>query len=194
MATRRLFPFMIFLFALTFVFSGKEAQSGTKEKYKRSVENYVIPDVMLVNQNGARVNLSLLLNRKKAAMVDFIYTTCTTICPFLSAGFSNFQKKMGPDSNDVQLVSISIDPEHDTPTRLNEYLKRYDAKPGWDFLTGPRDDIEKVLKSFSAYTQNKMSHSQLVLLYSPAGKRWVRIYGLIGTSDLLKEGEKVFGR
>jgi protein SCO1/2 len=185
---------MIFLLVLAFVFSGREAQSETKEKYKRSVENYVVPDVMLVNQNGVRVNLGLLLNWKNAAMVDFIFTTCTTICPFLSAGYSNFQKKMGPDSNHVQLLSISIDPEHDTPTRLNEYLKRYEAKPGWDFLTGPRSDIEKVLKAFSAYTQNKMSHSQLVLLYSPGAKRWVRIYGLIGTSDLLKEYEKVFGR
>ena len=194
MATRRVFSFMIFFLALALVFSGRVVQAETKEKYKRTVENYVVPDVTLVNQNGARVKLKTLLNSKKVVMVDFIFTTCTTICPVLSAGFSNFQKKIGPDSKNVQLVSISIDPDNDTPKRLREYLKRYDAKAGWDFLTGSKDDIEKVIKALDAYASNnfnKMYHLPLALLHSSADSRWVRIYGLIGTSDLISEYEKV---
>ncbi len=166
----------------------------TKDKYKRTVENYEVPDVTLVNQNGAKVKLKTLLNSKKAVMVDFIYTTCTTICPVLSAGFSNFQRKIGPDYRNVQLVSISIDPENDTPKRLKEYLKRYDAKPGWEFLTGSKDDIGKVVKALDAYASNKMYHLPLALLYASAENRWVRIYGLIGTSDLIYEYEKMVRR
>ena len=193
MARSKKFPFIIFFLVMTFVLWVGQVQAATKEKYKRTVENYIVPDIMLVNQDGVKVNLRTLLSSKKVVMVDFIFTTCTTICPVLSAGFSNFQKRIGPESKDVHLVSISIDPENDTPKRIREYLKRYDAKPGWVFLTGTRKDIKKVLDAFDAYPIDKMYHSPLVLLHSSVANRWVRIYGLIGTSDLIAEYEKVLG-
>jgi protein SCO1/2 len=194
MTIRRMFPFLIFFLVTALAFPGKAVQAETKEKYKRTVENYAVPDVTLVNQNGAKVKLRTLLNSKRVVMVDFIYTTCTTICPVLSAGFSNFQKKVGPGSKNVQLLSISIDPDNDTPKRLREYLKRYDAKAGWDFLTGAKDDIEKVVRALDAYASNKMYHLPLALLYSSSDNKWVRIYGLIGTSDLISEYDKVVTR
>ena len=193
MARGRVFPFVIFFLLMILVPSGKEIHAATKERYTRTVENYVVPDVTLVNQNGAKVKLRSLISSKKVVLIDFIFTTCTTICPVLSAGFSNFQKRIGTESKDVHLVSISIDPENDTPKRIREYLKRYDAKPGWVFLTGTRKDIKKVLDAFDAYPIDKMYHSPLVLLHSSVANRWVRLYGLIGTSDLIAEYEKVLG-
>ena len=194
MARSKKFPFIIFFLVLTFVLWVGQVQAATKEKYKRTVENYIVPDIMLVNQDGVKVNLRTLLSSKKVVMVDFIFTTCTTICPVLSAGFSNFQKRIGSDSKNVHLVSISIDPEHDTPKKMKEYLKRYDAQPGWDFLTGTRKDIKMVLDALNAYTVDKMYHLPLALLHSSADSQWVRIYGLIGTSDLIAEYEKVLKR
>jgi len=191
MSAYRLATLMIFLLLHGLFFFGRVAQAETREKYKRTTENYFVPDVTLVNQNGARVKLHSLLNSKKVVMVDFIFTTCSTICPVLSANFANFQKRMGAEAGNIQLISISIDPENDTSKKLKEYLKRYDAKPGWDFLTGSRTDIEKVIKALDAYTPDKMSHLPLALLYSPSGKRWVRIYGLIGTGDLITEYGKM---
>ena len=79
--------FIIFFYMMTFVFSGEEVQAAPREKYKRTVENYVVPDVTLVNQNGAKVKLRSLISSKKVVLIDFIFTTCTTICPVLSAGF-----------------------------------------------------------------------------------------------------------
>ena len=190
----RFFFVVILLSCLSSVFPGPEVQAAAREKYKRTIESYAVPDVTLVNQNGVKVNLRKLLDSRKVVMVDFIFTTCTTICPVLSAGFSSFQKRIGTDSENVHLVSISIDPEHDTPKRMKEYLKRYDAKPGWDFLTGTRKDIKKVLDALEAYTIDKMYHLPLALLHSSDDNRWVRIYGLIGTSDLVAEYEKVLGR
>ncbi len=192
MQTRKIFTTILLpLIVMSLVFTVNDVRADTKEKYKRTVENYKIPDVTLINQHGERVKFGTLLNSKKVVMVDFIYTTCTTICPVLSAGFANFQRKIGPGSKDVHLVSVSIDPDNDRPKQLREYLKRYDAKPGWDFLTGSKADIEKVVKALDAYTLSKMSHLPLALLHSSADKRWVRIYGLIGTSDLMNEYGKV---
>jgi len=194
MARSKTFPFIIFFLVLTFVLWVDQVQAAAQEKYKRTVENYIVPDIMLVNQDGAKVSLRTLFSSKEVIMIDFIFTTCTTICPVLSAGFSNFQKRIGPDSKNVHLVSISIDPEHDTPKKMKEYLRRYDAKPGWDFLTGTKKDIKKVLDALNAYTADKMYHLPLALLHSSADNRWIRIYGLIGTSDLVAEYEKVLGR
>ncbi len=190
MPRRKVLYLLVFWAALTLLPPAREVRAETKEKYIRTIVNYAPPEVTLVNQDGVKVKFNKLLNSKKVVMVDFIFTTCTTICPVLSAGFANFQKRIGPGSMDVHLVSISIDPENDTPKRLREYLKRYDAKPGWDFLTGSKADIEKVVKALDAYTPAKMSHLPLALLYAPTNNRWVRIYGLIGTSDLMAEYEK----
>jgi protein SCO1 len=170
-------------------------QPATAEelKYKRTIENYTMPDVTLVNQNGARVKLKNLINSDKPVVVDFIYGTCTTICPVLSAGFVNLQQKLGQNSTNVNLVSISIDPENDTPKVMKEYLKRYRAKPGWDFLTGSRSDIDKVMYAFNAYIPNKMYHYPLTLIRNPKDGKWVRIFGLTSTSEFMNEYKKVGG-
>jgi protein SCO1/2 len=162
-------------------------------KYKRTIENYTVPDVTLVNQNGARVKFRSLLATDKPVVVDFIYGTCTTICPVLSAGYSNLQRKLGQDSTNVQLISISIDPENDTPKVMKEYLKRYQAKPGWDFFTGSRADIDKVMHAFDAYIPNKMYHYPLNLIRNPKDGKWVRIFGLTSTSEFMNEYKKVGG-
>jgi len=191
MTTHKAFSLLILLFAPVFVFSAAAVQAATEQKYIRTVENYVVPDVTLVNQNGLKVRLRTLLSSDKPVLVDFIFTTCTTICPVLSANFSNFQRKLGPESSKVQLVSISIDPEHDTPEAMKSYLEnRYTAKPGWDFLTGSKKDIDLVIKAFDAYSQNKMAHLPLILLRSMTDNRWIRIYGLIGTAELIREYQK----
>ncbi len=171
----------------------KELRAETQPAYTRTVLRYTVPDVTLVNQDGVRVGLKKLLLSNKPVLVDFVYTTCTTICPVLSANFTNFQRKLGPDSVKAQLVSISIDPENDTPKAMKAYLKRYNAKPGWDFLTGSKKDIEKVVREFKALdalTLNKMDHYPLILLKSPASDQWVRVFGLIGTTELMKEYER----
>ncbi len=183
--------FMTFLIVLSLVFTWQKAEADVQEKYKRSVESYAVPEVTLVNQDGKKVKLTALLAARETVLVDFVFTTCTTICPMLSIGFSDFQKKLGPELDKVQLISISIDPEHDTPKALKAYIQRYDAQPGWDFLTGSRGDIDKVLKALNAYSLNKMSHAPLILLKSRSDTRWVRINGLIGTRDLMREYQKV---
>lgn len=168
--------------------------SAKEKRYKRTEEVYTVPDVVLVNQDREKVRLVELLNSDKPVFLDFIYGTCTTICPILSAGYSNMQRKLGDNSEQVQLVSVSIDPEYDTPAVMTEYLERYQAKPGWDFLTGSREDIDKVMHAFDAYVQDKMSHYPLTLIRSPEGDRWVRVYGLIGTSELMQEYEVLYGK
>ena len=148
---------------------------------------YAVPDVVLVNQDGAKVRLQSLIESGKPVVLDFIYGTCTTICPVLSAGYTSLQGKLGPDTRKMQLISISIDPEHDTPKVMKGYLKQYRAKPGWDFLTGSREDIDRVMRAFDSYVTDKMYHKQVTFIRAQGPGEWVRIDGLLGSSDLMSE-------
>jgi protein SCO1/2 len=184
---------LLLLFLLAALSLATHPARAEELKYKRSIENYTMPDVTLINQNGARVKFKQLIESNKPVVVDFIYGTCTTICPVLSAGYSSLQSKLGPNSTNVQLISISIDPENDTPKVMKEYLKRYRAKPGWDFFTGTRSDIDKVMRAFDAYIPNKMYHYPLNLIRNPKDGKWVRIFGLTSTSEFVNEYKKVGG-
>jgi protein SCO1/2 len=167
--------------------SAVAVSAADKKSYKRTIEKYSLPDVTLINQDGKRVRLKSLLESDKPVIVYFIFGTCTTICPVLSAGYVNLQNKLGADAQKVHLVSISIDPENDTPKVLKEYLKRYRAKPGWDFFTGSRKDIDAVMRGFDAYIPNKMSHYALTLIHMPKEESWVRIFGILSSSEFLAE-------
>lgn len=155
------------------------------------METYTMPDVTLVNQDGAKVRLKGLLESGEPIILDFIFGTCTTICPVLSAGFSNLQAKLPPGAPKIHLVSISIDPENDTPKVMRDYLKRYRAKPGWDFFTGRREDVDTVMRAFNAYIPNKMSHYPLTLIRDPKSGKWVRLFGMMSSSEFVAECRKV---
>lgn len=166
-----------------------QAVRAESANYKRTVERYQVPDVVLVDQNGKKVRLKSLLESNRPVVVDFIYGTCTTICPVLSAGYANLQRKLGAESARVQLVSITIDPENDSPKVLKEYLQRYQAKPGWSFLTGSRRDIDRVMHAFNAYFRNKMEHQPLTFIRGVDGT-WIRLYGLISSTEFMNEYKK----
>ncbi len=181
--------FLPLLLATAFAFPAGRSEAAP-HKYHRSVESYKAPDVVLVNQDGKKVSLKTLLETDKPVVVDFIYATCTTICPVLSAGFASLQRRLGPDCGKVQLVSITIDPENDTPQVMKQYLERYRAKPGWQFLTGSRDDIDDVMEAFNAYFPNKMTHLPLNFIRSSVDGKWIRLFGFMSSRDFLAECRK----
>jgi len=159
--------------------------------YERSVVRYTIPDVELINQNGDRVRLKSLLESDQPLIIDFIYGTCTTICPVLSAGFASLQRKITAEGGTVRLISITIDPENDTPRVMKEYLAKYQAKPGWDFLTGSRADIDKVMTAFDAYIPDKMAHYPLNMIHNPQQDNWVRLFGILSSSEFMAEYRQI---
>lgn len=170
--------------------SRKESEK-TKGKYSRSVQYYSVPSVTLLNQDGKKVNFRELVDSGKPVIIDFIFTTCTTICPVLSVSFTSLRKELGADADKVQLISISIDPEHDRPEQMKKYLSRFKAGKGWDFLTGSREDIDSVLKSLNASIIDKMSHEPLYIMKAAHSDDWVRIKGLLNRGELLNELRRI---
>ena len=187
-------PFAKWTCFLLFIFLTVQPVAAADARYQRSVERYTMPDVVLINQDGDKVELKKYLETDQPVIVDFIYGTCTTICPVLSAGFSNLQRKLAKEGRTVHLVSITIDPENDTPKVMKDYLERYRAKPGWDFLTGTRDDIDTVMNAFNAYIPDKMSHYPLNMIRNPKDGSWVRLFGILSGKEFIAEYNQVVGQ
>ena len=153
---------------------------------RRSEAHYVIPAVTLVREDGKSVDLSAELNDGRPVVLNFIYTSCTTICPLSSQIFEQFQEELGRGES-VHLVSISIDPEQDTPARLRAYAAQYHALPGWDHYSGTLASVTTVQTAFNAYRGDKMGHTPLTLMRAAPGKPWVRFDGFARADDLMAE-------
>jgi protein SCO1/2 len=135
-------------------------------------------DRLLVDQdNQERMFVSDVIGDNIVVM-DFVYTTCTTICPVLSALFTHVQGKLGDAVGDeVMLVSMSVDPVRDTPQRLKAYSAKHRAGEGWLWLTGPKGDVDDVLIGLGAYTSNFEDHPSMVLIGDGRSGEWKRLFG-----------------
>ncbi len=158
-----------------------------KSGYQRSLHSYTLPEVTLVREDGKKVPFPADMDDGRPVLLNFIYTTCTAICPVLSQTFSGFQQKLGPEVEKVRMISVSVDPEQDTPERLAKYARRYHAGPQWTHYTGSVDASIQVQKAFGAYYVDKMNHRPVVFLRAAPGQRWVRLDGFATPDDLVKE-------
>ena len=158
-----------------------------KSHYAVSTASYVVPDVQLIDASGAPVVLRTLLESDQPVALNFIFTTCTTICPVMTVTFAQMQRELGEAAKQLRLVSISIDPEYDRPEVLKAYAEQFHVGVGWTFLTGDSEDISQVLRSFDSYAGSKMNHQPLTFLKRPESSSWVRIDGLAGGADLAQE-------
>lgn len=153
----------------------------------RSIVNYQVPPIKLVRDDGRSVSLADELNDGRPVVLNFIYTTCSGICPLASHIFSQLQHRLGADRKHVHLVSISIDPEEDTPARLRDYASRHSAGPGWQHYTGTMAASIAAQRAFDVYRGDKMGHTPVTLIRTAPGLAWVRFDGFATPDMLLQE-------
>ena len=135
-------------------------------------------DRQLVDQHGRKVMFVSDVIGENIIVMDFVYTTCTTICPVLSALFNQVQKKLGDDvGKEITLVSMSVDPIRDTPQRMKAYSAKHNAGDGWVWLTGPKPVVDEVLTGLGAYTTNFEDHPSMVLIGDGRTGEWKRLFG-----------------
>ena len=153
----------------------------------KSQVNISIPDVEIVRQDKKSVKLLNEINDGRVTVISFVYTTCTAVCPMTSQILYNLQEKLGAQLSKVHIMSISIDPENDTPEKLAEYAKKYHAKNAWQHYTSSEEVSIKIQKAFGAYKGDKMNHSPVTLIKAPNNSNWVKIDGFSTPDELNKE-------
>ena len=154
---------------------------------KRSVATYAMPKATLVRQDGSKVELSTELEGGKPVILAFIYTSCTAVCPVTSQILSQTQDMLGKDAAKVHIMSVSIDPEHDTPSRLADYSQKFGAKDGWLHYTGSLQESVSIQKAFQAFRGDKMNHIPLVFLKQTGSNNWVRLEGFPTAKQVISE-------
>lgn len=170
--------------------AGHTAPAGVK----RSEQNYVLPDVAVTDASGKRMSLRKLLDDGRPVMLNFIYTTCNAICPVTSQVFLEVREKLGARRGDIHMVSVSIDPEQDTPRRLEAYAQRFGAAGAWTHLTSSAPDAVAIQRAFGAWQGDKMNHLPITYLRQAPGKPWIRLDGFYSPSALVTEVTQILPR
>lgn len=130
-----------------------------------------LPDAVLADQFGRQVRLRELAADKTVA-INFIFTTCQTICLPMGANFGKLESLLNSQGRkDVALISITVDPLNDTPDRLKRWSAQFHGGPMWTLLTGPKPVVDGVLKELGGFTSDKLQHSSL-LIVGRAGAKW----------------------
>lgn len=158
---------------------------ASAEQKAQNVDVNLYPEV-LQTQHGKQMSLTEDIGKDSILVMNFIYTTCTTVCPVTSAVFQQLQDKLTErEGNKVKLVSVSVDPVRDTPQRLKNYSQRFNAGEDWLWLTGDKRKVDRVLEGLGAYTPDFRDHPAMVLVGDPSSERWVRFFGFPSPERLL---------
>jgi protein SCO1/2 len=172
------------LLALAAVFAAPAA-SARSQSLQTAGSSVSIPDVELVDQHGRKLHFYSDLVKGKVVAINTVFTTCTTICPLMGAKFSRLSRMLGDEGHGkVNLISISVDPETDTPERLDAWSREF-GEPGadWTLVTGAKNDVDTLLKALQTYTADKQEHLPVVLIGDGTGG-WARASALLPPSQL----------
>jgi len=148
-----------------------------------------IPNVAVTDQNGRALHFYSDLVHGRVVAISFIFTSCSTICTPLGAHMAALQPLL--KGRDVQLISISVDPQRDTPQRLKQWSSAFHPAPGWTLVTGSRDDIARLLKALRAYSADPELHSPLLLVGNDATGTWTRVNGLQPVANIAAAIEEI---
>jgi len=144
-----------------------------------------LPNVELITHEGRKVRFYDDLVKGKVVAINFMYATCRGACVPATAHLVEVQQSLGDRmGREVTFLSISLDPERDTPEVLREYAQAHDVGPGWYFLTGKPGDIELLRRKLGAYEidpvldADRTQHAGIVVLGNEPKARWKAISAL----------------
>ena len=163
--------------------------SPARAATERSAKDYQ-PNAALLTQDGKSVRFYDDLVKGRVVLINMMFTTCVSICPPMTANLLRVQKllaqKLGPRfGEDVRMLSITVDPEVDTPAVLKQYASRYQVGPGWYFLTGKKPDVDALLAKLGSGDPDKDRHSGMLLIGNDAAHTWQKVFAMSEPADIV---------
>jgi protein SCO1/2 len=168
-----------------------KVSSGTSSTVRSPAEKY-FSDVELLDQDGQKLRFYTDVLKNKVVIINTFFTTCTNICPPMNRNFEKIQEALGDRlGKDAFLISITVDPQTDTPTRLKEYSRRFHARPGWMFLTGSKENVDWALYKLGQYVETKDDHTSIFIIGNEPKGLWKKAFGLAKSEELIRIVEDV---
>jgi protein SCO1 len=145
-----------------------------------------VPDVQVVTQTGEHLRFSSELLKGRVAIITGFFTNCTSMCPITQESLAHVAKLLGPRlGKDVIIVSLSTDPENDTPARMKAWAEKFHIASGWMLATGNKADVQSLLKSLGLYVDIPQRHQSLLMIGSESSG-WVRVSSWTPAEKLVK--------
>ena len=149
-------------------------------------------DLKLVDQDGKRVDLYEDLMKDRVVIINSFFTSCTGSCPVMAKTFLHVQDQLGDRlGRDVWLISITVDPAHDTPAVLKKFAEQWKARPGWRLLTGTKEEVAAVLQKIGQYVDDRETHKSLILVGNDRTGLWKKLFGLAKPAEIYASVEAV---
>lgn len=149
-------------------------------------------DIQLVNQNGEKMRFYHDLLQGKTVIINSFFATCQGSCLPMTRNLEKVQEALGDRlGKDARIISISVDPDVDTPTELKAFSKKFHARPGWYFLTGSKENVEYVLKKLGQFVEDKNDHLNIFIIGNERTGLWKKAFGLAKSEELIKVVDSV---
>lgn len=188
-------PTLLGMIAVLFLAAGAGAQepSGTaKPKSAPSSAEKYFTDVVLVDQNGEKLRFYSDLLQGKTVIINSFFATCQGSCLPMTRNLQKVQEALGDRlGKDARIISISVDPTLDTPAELKAFGKKFQARPGWYFLTGSKENVEFVLKKLGQFVEAKQDHLNIIIVGNDRTGLWKKAFGLAKSDELVKVVDSV---
>jgi protein SCO1/2 len=148
--------------------------------------------IELLNQDGKTMRLYDDLMKDKIIVLNSFFASCTASCPMMSKSFAALQTRFADRlGRDLVFVSITVDPEHDTPSKLHAYAAKWQARRGWYFLTGSKANVDAALKKLGQYVDEPSAHMNVIVIGNERTGLWKKAMGLAPSDELAKVVESV---
>ena len=146
-----------------------------------------IPDVQVLDQNGQKKKFYTDLVKGKTVVINLVFTTCKAMCPLLGANFSKLQTALGDRlGKDVFLISVSTDPETDSPEKFKAWGERFKVQNGWTLVTGDKEGLDPLLRVLSGDGPRKDYHAPSVCIFNGKTQSYRWAYGLEASERVIQ--------
>ena len=163
------------------------AETTTSDKPRNGAAIY-LADLPLVDQDGKTMDLYKDFIAGRRIVLHSFFSRCEGSCPVMMTTLQALQKQLGARlGKDVHIVSITVDPDHDTPEVLDDYAKLVKAGPGWHFLSGSNEQVTTALRRIGQYTDAPENHMNLIIVGNDANGDWRKVHGLAGVKEVVTE-------
>lgn len=170
------------------------AQSPQKRSGAVTIDKLqvAIPDLTVVDQDGVKRRFYSDLIKDKVVILSFFFTSCPTMCPVMNNTLGKLQTSLGDRlGKDVFIVTVTKDPETDTPARLKSWGKSLHLKPGWTMITGDLKSIGKIVQDFTGDPLGPDMHNTIFLVGNDKTGNWADLSGYASPNDLRQQIEAV---
>ena len=175
----------LFLAGIIQVVSSNQGQSYSNQAITKNPALEYFTDIPLVTQDGESLRFYNDLLKNKVVIIHSFFSSCKSSCPVsmrLMAGIQErFNEKMGKE---LHILSISLDPETDTPLKLKNYAEELDVGPGWQLLSGDKQNVDLALNKIGHYVADIDSHKNTIIIGNEATGLWKKAF-LMSSSEAL---------